>query len=51
MSIRIQNEVEALRRELDAAKLELVALRSSVDELTALLQAMTRASTARGKAA
>lgn len=51
MSIRLQNEVEQLRREIDVLKLAVSALSGTVAETTRLLEAMTRASTPKGKAA
>ena len=58
MSIRLQNDVEALavkvKTQGDAiveVAYDVLALKEQVDQLTKLLEAMTRASTARGKAA
>lgn len=58
MSIRLQNEVDALAAKVktqgDAiveVAFDVSQLKEQVDELTRLLQAMTRATTARGKAA
>lgn len=51
MSIRLQNDVEALAIRVAEQAAQIAALRAEVDEMNRLLQAMTRATTARGKAA
>ena len=58
MSFKMQNEIDALAAKVktqgDAIVVvayDVLALKEQVDQLTKLLEAMTRASTARGKAA
>lgn len=51
MSIQQQNQIDSLRVEIDEIKGGLSALRDQVVELTKLLQAMTRASSGKDKAA